>query len=64
MKLQIVHFPDRASLHWLQLGLRNFCRQPLALGLIFLLSMAIQPVVTLVLMVTPSPSAAQHLVRT
>lgn len=51
MKLQIVNVPARASLHWLQLGLRTFCRQPLALGLIFLLSIAIQPVVTLVLMV-------------
>lgn len=58
MKLQIVHVPARTSLHWLQLGWRTFFRQPLSLGLVFLLSLAIQPIVTLVLMVAADQVSA------
>ena len=51
MKLQIV--PARTGLQWVQLGLRTFKSQPLALAALFFLGMASMSLVTAVPLVGP-----------
>ena len=51
MKLQIV--PARTGLQWVQLGLRTFKSQPLALAALFFLSMASMSLVTAVPVIGP-----------
>ena len=51
MKLQIV--PARTGLQWVQLGLRTFKSQPLALAALFFLSMACMSLVTILPLIGP-----------
>lgn len=56
MKLQIV--PARTGLQWVQLGLRTFKRQPLALAALFFLSMACISLVTALPFIGPALALA------